>query len=508
MSSRLRLHPRILQSSFHLHPSSTLRPYVSKTLPSRSSPRHLCFTFVRCLTYTTPQRSSILPGHAIKPFLLADIGEGITGCEIVKWLVAPGQDVAEFDPICEVQSDKATVEITSPFEGTIHQMFGAVGEVVKVGHPLCEIVVKQEGETVTPPDTQSNVVEPRVEPIEPQLHLNIPITTTQPRLVHSTPAVRRLAKEHSINIEAITGTGKDQRVTKEDVLLYISRLATSSHESSSTPLESTELPTPSTAGSVRVPFNDVRHAMFRSMSKALKIPHFGYSEQIDVTELERVRLELNSSNAEPNTKPRLTLFSLLIKAMGHALRSEPIFRSTLGEPPCFVQRQAADISIALSSPQGLLTPLIPNVEQKTVYEIADHVRRLRKFVDTMADTTRLPVFPEELGGNRPGTFTLSNIGVIGGTYTYPVIPPTGQLGIGAFGKVQVLPGYRPTDMALASAIARGLSRDPCPQPEPRLMLFASFSADHRAVEGVELARLVQRLKVICEQPSNFIGLGI
>lgn len=513
-SSRLRLQSRILYSSFHLHPSSSLRPYISKTLVPHSSSSHLRFTLIRCLTYTTPQLRSIPPGHAIKPFLLADIGEGITGCEIVKWLVVPNQDVAEFDPVCEVQSDKATVEITSPFEGTIHRLFGAVGEVIKVGHPLCEIIVKQEGESVsisdnvTPPEVESNVVEPGLEPIKPQLHTNLPITRSQPRLVHSTPAVRRLAKEHNIDIETITGTGKDQRVTKEDVLLYISGSATSSNASSAPHSESNGPPTPSATGSVRVPFNDVRQAMFRGMSKALKIPHFGYSEQIDVTELERVRLELNSSNGEPNTKPRLTLFSLLIKAMGHAFRSEPIFRSTLGEPPCFVQRQAADISIALSSPQGLLTPLIPNVEQKTVYEIADHVRRLREFVDTLADTTRLPVFPEELGGNRPGTFTLSNIGVIGGTYTFPVIPPTGQLGIGAFGKVQVLPGYRPTDTAVAAAVARGLSREPCPQPEPRLMLFASFSADHRAVEGVELARLVQRLKVICEQPSNFIGLGI
>ncbi|KAH9813052.1 2-oxoacid dehydrogenases acyltransferase-domain-containing protein [Melampsora americana] len=493
-SYRLRLHSRILHTPFQLLPSSSLPSYIPKPSLSHFNSTQLCFTHIRSLTYATPQLRSIPPGHAIKPFLLADIGEGITGCEIVKWLVAPNQDVAEFDPICEVQSDKATVEITSPFEGTIHQMFGAVGEVIKVGQPLCEIIVKQDGDVVSPPDsvtspdTESNIVEPRVEPIQPQLHLNVPTKTSKAGLIHSTPAVRRLAKEHSIDIETITGTGKDQRITKEDVLLHLSRPSKFSNESFSPPSQSNLPPAPSITGSVRVPFNDVRQAMFRSMSKSLKIPHFGYSEQIDVTELERVRLELNSSSAELNPKPRLTLFSLLIKAMGHALRSEPIFRSTLGEPPCFVQRQAVDLSIALSSPQGLLTPLIPNVEQKTVYEIADHVRRLREFVDTFADPTRLPIFPEELGGNRPGTFTLSNIGVIGGTYTYPVIPPTGQLGIGAFGKVQVLPTYRPRDIAAATAAARGLDRDSCPEPEPRLMLFASFSADHRA--------------------SNFIGLGI
>lgn len=89
-----------------------------------------------------------------------------------------------------------------------------------------------------------------------------------------------------------------------------------------------------------------------------------------------------------------------------------------------------------------------------------------------------------------------------------MIPPTGQLAIGAFGKVQVVPGYRPTDMSEARAVAQGLSRGQPPIPEPRLMLCASFSADHRAVEGVELARLVQRLKEICERPSHFIRLGI
>lgn len=243
--------------------------------------------------------------------------------------------------------------------------------------------------------------------------------------VHSTPAVRRLAKEHAIDIRLITGTGKDQRVTKEDVLLHLSRPSTSStHTSAPAPVSSLNPPaiapvSPISSGTVRVPFNAVRQAMFRSMSNALKIPHFGYSEQIDVTELERVRLELNSTSEDGR---RLTLFSLLIKAMGYALRSEPIFRSTLAEPFCFVQRQTVDISIALSSPQGLLTPLVPNVGQKTVFEIADHVRRLREFVESLPDSDRLPVFPEELGGNRPGTFTLSNIGVIGGSWvTLPQI---------------------------------------------------------------------------------------
>lgn len=332
----------------------------------------------------------------------------------------PNQVVAEFDPVVEVQSDKATVEITSPFEGTIHRLFGVAGEVIKVGQPLCEMVVKPEddSELVAPTATESINQEPSMPEIESEVKVSTESSESVVGFVHSTPAVRRLAKEHAIDIRLITGTGKDQRVTKEDVLLHLSRPSTSStHTSAPAPVSSLNPPaiapvSPISSGTVRVPFNAVRQAMFRSMSNALKIPHFGYSEQIDVTELERVRLELNSTSEDGR---RLTLFSLLIKAMGYALRSEPIFRSTLAEPFCFVQRQTVDISIALSSPQGLLTPLVPNVGQKTVFEIADHVRRLREFVESLPDSDRLPVFPEELGGNRPGTFTLSNIGVIGGS---------------------------------------------------------------------------------------------
>ncbi|KAG0151426.1 hypothetical protein CROQUDRAFT_651267 [Cronartium quercuum f. sp. fusiforme G11] len=494
-----------------LSPLSSVRltPRVITCSPSASSqPHSLRFASIRSLSSTIPRKRPIPDGHILKPFLLADIGEGITACEILKWLVEPNQQVAEFDPVCEVQSDKATVEITSPFEGTIFRLFGAAGEVIKVGQPLCEIAVKEElNDKPAPPPRIEPIIAPEVAGMDVAKQALKAAPLAQPissGSVHSTPAVRRLAKEHDVDIGTISGTGKHQRVTKEDVLLHLSRSsATELLTTAFTPSapSNSSLSSSPAEGSLRVPFSAVRQAMFRNMTHSLKIPHFGYSEQIDVTELERVRQELNSF---PGETRRLTLFSLLIKATAHALRFEPVFRSTLIEPASFLERQSVDISIALSSPHGLLTPLIPNVERKTVYDIAEHVRRLRNFIETVPVGDRLPVFPDELGGNKSGTFTLSNIGVIGGTYTFPVIPPTGQLAIGAFGKIQVQPGYRPGAISSTSLV----SGESVSAPEPRLILYASFSADHRAVEGVELARLVQRFKEICERPSSLIGLGV
>ncbi|MBW0527422.1 hypothetical protein O181_067137 [Austropuccinia psidii MF-1] len=462
-----------------------------------------------------------------KPFLLADIGEGITGCEIVKWLVTPGQVIAEFDPIAEVQSDKATVEITSPYEGTIENLLGEPGQVVKVGEPLCTILTEDESSSTQ--DSQQSSSLPSQFSKDQEQHdeqsfqfqnFTLPSedsTSTQSNhhLVHSTPAVRRLAREHQLDISTIKGNGKQGRVTKDDVLAYLATQGT---------IQSTIVTNNPTLdkinSSIRVPLGPVRHAMFRAMSQSLKIPHFGYYDQIDVTQLERLRHKLISIH--PDT--RITLLSLFVKILGKVMAQHALFRSTIStdEPPQFIQRPTCDISIALASQVGLLTPLIPSVDSKTVVEIANHIVRLREFV-SKASGDKIPRFPEDLGGNRSGTMTLSNIGIIGGTYTHPVIPPTGQLAIGAIGSMRLEPRYRPSD---TKRIKQSVL-DQEPQPfqvnsltgnqafdglnnviEPRLIVQVSFTADHRVVEGVELARLVQTFKEYCESPEMLISQSI
>ncbi|KAA1072452.1 hypothetical protein PGT21_034497 [Puccinia graminis f. sp. tritici] len=472
-------------------------------------------------TPTTLSQSSSKT-RTLQPFLLADIGEGITGCEIVKWLVTPGQTVAEFDPIAEVQSDKATVEITSPYDGIVESLVGQTGQVVKVGEPLCMILVDSEPvlQQPSPPEnyqeqeqdqfdslvkTKANQIK-EDDPVAHDHPLSASNQDDQRVQVHSTPAVRRLAREHQLDITTIRGTGKEGRVTKEDVINHLGQVtdSTSSQQAGRTLTEEPSQPPMKTSRVLKEPFGAVRQAMFRGLTQSLRIPHFGYYDQVDVTELERLRQALVKNH--PNS--RITLLSLFTKILGKAMIKNELFRSTLSndDPPQFIKRQSCDISIAVDSPAGLLTPLIPSVESKSVLEIADHITRLRQFI-SQSSPDKIPRIPDELGGNRSGTLTISNIGIIGGTYTHPVIPPTGQLAIGAIGSIKVRPEYAASDKELAKAYAIDPHSAPTPEfrIEPRLIVEVSFTADHRAVEGVELARLVQTFKQYCQAPSLLLA---
>ncbi|KAA1111284.1 hypothetical protein PGT21_000991 [Puccinia graminis f. sp. tritici] len=296
----------------------------------------------------------------------------------VKSLVTPGQTVAEFDPIAEVQSDKATVEITSPYDGIVESLVGQTGQVVKVGEPLCMILVDSEP-VLQQPSPPENYQE------QEQDQFDSLVKTKANQIKEDDP----LAREHQLDITTIRGTGKEGRVTKEDVINHLGQVtdSTSSQQARRT---LTEEPM-KTSRILKEPFGAVRQAMFRGLTQSLRIPHFGYYDQVDVTELERLRQAL-------------------------AMIKNELFRSTLSndDPPQFIKRQSCDISIAVDSPAGLLTPLIPSVESKSVLEIADHITRLRQFI-SQSSPDKIPRIPDELGGNRSGTLTISNIGIIGGS---------------------------------------------------------------------------------------------
>ncbi|KAI9613737.1 hypothetical protein KEM48_003660 [Puccinia striiformis f. sp. tritici PST-130] len=412
-----------------------------------------------------PRRLPAAYSTFAKPFLLADIGEGITGCEIVKWLVKPGQTVAEFDPIAEVQSDKATVEITSPYEGRSGQG----------GEPLCMILVEADSDqqpSTSTTTTLGTVQEQKNLASDSDQENNLTRVQT-----HSTPSVQH-RKARSSN--------------EEDVINYLKQM-----DSSHQPINiiagksSFEQPAPTTTEKsignsrpIKEPFGVVRQAMFRAMSQSLKIPHFGYSDQIDVTELEQFRQVLIKNYPTP----KITLLSLFIKILGKSMDENPIFKSTLSIPTSKIAQ--------LNSPAGLLTPLIPSVNSKSILQIAQHITDLRSFID-QSSPDRIPRIPDHLGGNRSA-------------YTHPVIPPTGQLVIGAIGTIRVVPEYAPQDKQTAKAYAIDPTATldiPLNQLRivPRLVVEVSFTADHRAVEGVELATFVTHFKRLCNTPDLLLA---
>ncbi|KAJ9479654.1 Dihydrolipoyllysine acetyltransferase component of pyruvate dehydrogenase complex, mitoch [Pseudozyma hubeiensis] len=453
---------------------------------------------------TTPRR----PATEIKPYLLADVGEGITECEIIKWFVQPGVTVQEFDPICEVQSDKASVEITSRYAGRIKRLMHKEGDVAKVGHPLCEIEMESEGAagaeasqggeqaaeeveiTGVSKDSEFKAVDMEGFVSAEHKHSNGGgHAANNGRDVLATPAVRRVSREHNVDLSQVNGTGRDGRITKEDVLNHVSNGASSS----------TSAPSPAAPGTTEIiDLTPVQRAMFKAMTATLSTPHFAYSDEIDVTDLDKVRVLLSQSipdrfaQAGDASFTKLTLLPLLVKAMSLALRDHPMFRSTLNSDQKLVRRSSHDISIALTSKVGLLTPCITDVQAKSIYDLSASITRLQ----TVASSSK-GLSPADL--KTTGTITLSNVGAVGGgTYTHPLLPPTGQLAIGALGRSRILPRF-------ASEIPSLTTSDP-DKIVRRLIMSVSFTGDHRVVEGADLARLVNRWKLLVENPSLWLGL--
>lgn len=167
--------------------------------------------------------SSVL-GNKVVPFNLADIGEGITECELIQWFIQPGAQIAQFDRICEVQSDKATVEITSRFDGKVKKLHYQPGDIAKVGQPLLDIEVEGEGASDQPPQPEAEAAK-KTQVSSPAVPAAVAVPAVEKKhdnsLILATPAVRRVARENKVDLSLVKGTGKGDRITKEDVLNYV-----------------------------------------------------------------------------------------------------------------------------------------------------------------------------------------------------------------------------------------------------------------------------------------------
>lgn len=260
----------------------------------------------------------------------------------------------------------------------------------------------------------------------------------------------------------------------------------------------------------------VRKAMFRAMTASLQIPHFAYSETLDVTAIERLRLSLNRHiplSHRKTLKPadeaqlhrlgewgvgdstrvpeeqrydRMTLLPILIKALSLAMAQHPLFScslSTSSGEPVLSRRSSHDISIALSAPSGgLYTPLLPSVDRSSAYDLSSSIANLLH----CSLSSSPPKFPDAHNGK--GTITLSNVGVIGGTTTHPIVPPTGQLAIGALGRMRVEPRYVAADRAKAKKVAQGLEELELGEElriEPRLLMVSCVRVRARVRASVQ-----------------------
>ncbi|WAO92388.1 Dihydrolipoamide acetyltransferase component of pyruvate dehydrogenase complex [Fusarium falciforme] len=452
-----------------------------------------------------------LTHNVVKPYLLADIGEGITECQIIKWFVKAGDKVQQFDPICEVQSDKASVEITSRYDGTIKKINYEVDDMAAVGAPLMDIEVDDHD------DLTANDTKPSSFPIEEvnsagsvQILEKLDAVTEQiassstpdPATQHRSqsessipkncgtmlPSVRHLLKQHNIDLSEVTGTGKGGRVLKEDVQKH---LAAKSPSHGSTGIQQTRTTTP--PEDVIVPLTPVQNQMYQSMTQSLSIPHFLYTQTVDVTGLTSLRKQFlsNPKALAQLTENRAKKFSplpFIIKALSQAVTRYPMLNSSLvhetGAKPQLALKRSHNIGIAMDTPKGLVVPVVKNVQGHSIISLAAEIERL----SALARDGRLS--PDSMKG---ATMLVSNIGSIGGQVVAPIILSP-MVMILAVGRSQKVPAFETGEDGTRQLI------------EKEQAVF-SWSADHRVLDGATVARCAEEMAFWLEN-ANMMGLSL
>jgi pyruvate dehydrogenase E2 component (dihydrolipoamide acetyltransferase) len=416
-------------------------------------------------------------------FELPEVGEGVVEAEVVNWMVAVGDSVAVDQPICEITTDKAQLEISSPKAGTIVKLYGEPGDIVAVHTPLVEI--DESGAPASPapasPPPAATASEPAPAPpaMVPASGATVQTPVPAPASASSgptkaAPAVRRHARELDVDVHSVQGTGPGGRVTHDDLL---------SHSSATTfaeqglPVTPPALPQVQPSGSEsRVKIIGVRRAIANAMVKAKHTqPHYTYVEEVDATELVALRKKLKPIAAERGIA--LSFMPFFMKICSIAFREFPNANAVMDEEAFeLVVKGDHNIGVACDTPNGLYVPVIRNVEQKSVLHIA------AELADVVARTKAGKARIDELKG---GTFTITGVGQIGGILATPILnhPEVAILGVNVI-RDRVVP-YN-GEIAI------------------RKMMNLSPSFDHRIIDGAEGARFTARLKTLIENPEALL----
>lgn len=452
----------------------------------------------------------------MKEFKLPDIGEGIHEGEIVRWLVNQGDSVTEDQPIAEVMTDKATVEITSPFTGKVHKLNAGEGETVLVGATIIEIDDGAGGgngqaasaaapaapapaapapaaAAPAPPappraPTPSAPAPARSEPVAPPAAARgvvaaPPAITSGPVL--AAPATRRLARERGVDLRSIAGTGPRGRITKDDVenagagAAPAAPAAPAPAGRPAAPARQAPPPPPA-GGELRIPLRGLRKKIAEHMALSKRTAaHFTYVEEIDVTELVKVRGEGKALAAEQDVK--LTYLPFIMKAIVRGLKLFPMLNAALDEEKNeLVYKYDYNFGIAVDTQDGLVVPVVKGVDHLSILDIA-------REVDRVASAARgRTVALDDLRG---GTFTITNAGNIGGLFATPVInhPEVAIVGVH---KISRRPVVRGDEVVIGD------------------VMWLSISIDHRVVDGADGARFMNEVKRVLEQPTLLLLEGV
>ena len=418
-------------------------------------------------------------------FKLPDIGEGVVEGEVVEWMVAVGDTVKEDDPILSVMTDKATVEIPAPCDGTVASLVGDAGDIIPVGG-VC-IVFDVEGE-----GNASAATEEKEESVEPVQEVPAPVVEEKPAPVKTppapapataapvqraagtkalaSPAVRQRARAANIDLQLVAGSGPAGRISHADLDRHIAGGATGA--TASMPIGG--VPKVARTGTEDIKVIGLRRKIADGMMASYStIPHFSYFEEVDITELESLRQHLNATR--PDGAPKLTYLPFIMQALVKALAQRPECNALYDDEAGVVTRhEAIHLGIATQTDRGLYVPVVKHVEAMDIWQSAAEMTRVTQATrDGKAGV-------EDLSGS---TFTITSLGRLGGLGATPIInkPEVGILGV-------------------HNAKERPVVKNG--QVVVRRIMNLSSSWDHRVVDGHDGASLVQLIKSYLEHPAT------
>ncbi|MDA8280443.1 MAG: dihydrolipoamide acetyltransferase family protein [Actinomycetota bacterium] len=446
---------------------------------------------------------------------LPDIGEGIAEAELVTWLVGVGDHVRVDDPVAEVMTDKATVDLPSPVDGTVAWLAVEEGIRIAVGAPVMRFDIEGAGNAPAEPaapdvsalhgmvdDTTASTHPPSPLPDHtdavpapggfpahltpgaqpptppaaasdraPALKSRPPLLVTAPSSRPlAAPAVRRRAAEAGVDLRMVRGSGPAGRIEHSDLDRFHDRTTSSVPTGPAIPTMH--------ASTTDVAVTGVRRVIAENMTEAARrIPHITYVEEVDVTELERLRQHMNDRRADGS--PKLTPLAFIVRALVAAVADHPDVNARFDDDEMVVHRfGAVHVGIATQTPKGLIVPVLRHAEARDVWDCAAEIHRL-----SIAARGR-SVERSDLSGS---TITITSLGALGGVITTPIInrPEVTIVGIN---KMQVRPVWDGSGFT------------------PRTMMNLSSSFDHRIIDGWDAAVFIGRIKELVEQPAlMFMG---
>ncbi|MBT2645549.1 2-oxo acid dehydrogenase subunit E2 [Bacillus sp. ISL-34] len=417
-------------------------------------------------------------------FKLPDVGEGMHEGEIIQWLIKEGDAVKQDQPIVEVQTDKVNAELTAPAPGVVKKIFFSEGDIVEVGTTIFTI---QEENDISVPDAgiieeENQVVQSDDVKVNPE-H----ITTKQHHeavRALATPFVRQMAREMKVDIEKVKGTGPAGRITESDVKQFKENNSiireNAKHDNDKivqdTMKDAIQAKGVGNEREERIPLKGIRKKIAEHMVKSVStIPHVTHVDELEMDRLKEFKNQLKEYSDDKDIK--LTFLPFFVKAIVIALKEFKTLNASIDEGTNeIILKNYYHIGIATNTKEGLIVPVIKHADQKTIFQLADEIRQLA----AQAREGKLSI--DQITGS---TFTISNVGPIGGMHATPIINYP-EAAILALHKME----HRMVVRDLEGVI--------------RLMMNMSLSFDHRLIDGVTAVQFTNRIKELLENPIRLV----